>query len=94
MRIKFKYIDHNLLNWQGDCPDLHLNIFHPEYDNLFVAGMIEATGIGWQGRYDQAELISNYIFQKENNPDSSSFKDFEKERKQNDTDADYINRCR
>ncbi len=84
--IKFKYISHELLNWKGDCPDLHLNIFHPKFDNLFVAGMIEATGIGWQGRYNQAELISNYILQKEQTPHSSEFKKFEDERKANDTD--------
>ena len=26
--------------------------------NLFVLGMIEASGIGWQGRYEQAELVA------------------------------------
>lgn len=84
--IKFKYIDHKLLNWKGACPDLHLNCFHPEYDNLFVLGMIEATGIGWQGRYDQAELVATYIKQKDTNPNTEAFKAFEAERKENDTD--------
>ena len=43
------------------APELYLNIFHPEFDNLFVLGMIEATGIGWEGRYEQAKLMARYI---------------------------------
>ncbi len=84
--IKFSYINHELLNWKGACPDLHLNAFHPEYDNLFVLGMIEATGIGWQGRYDQCELIAKYIKQKDSSNPSSGFQKFEKERRANNTD--------
>ena len=84
--IKFKYIDHDLLNWREACPDLHLNIFHPDFDNLFVLGLIEATGIGWQGRFEQAELVCHYIHNKDHNSESSAFKKFEKERKENKTD--------
>lgn len=84
--IKFKYIDHKLLNWKGACPDLHLNVFHPEYNNLFVLGMVEATGIGWQGRYDQAELVATYIKQKDSGKTTPAFEKFEAERKANNTD--------
>jgi thioredoxin reductase len=84
--IKFSYIEHQLLNWQKNCPDLHLNIFHPEYDNLFVLGLIEATGIGWQGRYDQAELVSSYIAKKNEDAKSSEFQEFEQQRHENKTD--------
>ncbi len=84
--IKFKYIDHELLNWKGACPKLHMNVFHPKFDNLFVLGMIEATGIGWQGRYDQAEMVAKYIKQKDTNPNTETFKSFEAERKANNTD--------
>jgi cation diffusion facilitator CzcD-associated flavoprotein CzcO len=84
--IKFKYINHELLNWKGACPDLHLNAFHPKFDNLFVLGMIEATGIGWQGRYDQCELIANYIKQKDSKKPSLGFEKFDKERESNSTD--------
>jgi hypothetical protein len=34
---------------------------HPHRDDLFVLGMIEATGLGWQGRHEQAELVARYI---------------------------------
>ena len=45
----------------GTAPDLYLNIFTQEDPNLFVLGMIEASGIGWQGRYEQAELVAAYL---------------------------------
>lgn len=84
--IKFKYIDKELINWSKNCPDLHLNIFHPKYDNIQVLGLIEATGIGWQGRYDQADLVAEYIKKKDNNPESPAFKKFEAERQANNLD--------
>jgi hypothetical protein len=43
------------------APQLYLNIFPPRHDNLAVMGMIEASGIGWQGRYEQAELIARFF---------------------------------
>jgi len=49
------------LNWQGDAPHLFLNAMHPTRDDIFVLGMIEATGLGWQGRHEQAELVARYI---------------------------------
>jgi cation diffusion facilitator CzcD-associated flavoprotein CzcO len=84
--IKFPYIDKKYLNWNKACPDLHLNVFSPEYDNLFVLGMIEATGIGWQGRYDQAQLVANYIKCRDSEVKSADFMAFEAERKANNTD--------
>ena len=53
------------MNWTKATPDLYLKIFHPTIDNLFVVGMIEALGLGWQGRYEQAELVACYLKQKE-----------------------------
>jgi hypothetical protein len=38
-------------------------VFHPEHRNLFVMGMIEATGLGWEGRSEQAEMVALYIRQ-------------------------------
>ena len=84
--INFKYIDKGLLNWHADRPDLHLNVFHPEYDNLYIAGMIEATGIGWQGRMDQAEMIASYVDQKDKAVQSKNFEKFDQERIENNTD--------
>lgn len=60
-KLDFPFIDKQLLNWQDSSPQLFLNAFHPKYNNLFVMGMVEAAGLGWQGRADQAELVSLYL---------------------------------
>lgn len=73
-KLKYPFIDAKHLNWDKASPDLYLKIFHPNIDNLFVVGMIEALGIGWQGRYEQAELVAMYLKQKE--LQSSSFMKF------------------
>lgn len=61
--LHYPFIDRQHLNWQNAAPQLYLNAFHPEYDNLFVMGMVEATGLGWEGRNEQAELVATYISQ-------------------------------
>jgi cation diffusion facilitator CzcD-associated flavoprotein CzcO len=60
-KLHFPFIDKKLLNWQDMSPELYLNIFHPQDDNLFVLGMVEATGLGWEGRYEQARLMARFI---------------------------------
>ena len=60
-KLHYPFIDDRHLNWQGAAPHLYLNAFHPEYDNLFIAGLVEAAGLGWEGRNEQAELIARYI---------------------------------
>jgi cation diffusion facilitator CzcD-associated flavoprotein CzcO len=59
--LDYPMVDRAELNWSGLAPGLYLNIFPPAFDGLFVMGMIEASGIGWQGRYEQAELIAAYL---------------------------------
>ncbi|WP_069300281.1 flavin-containing monooxygenase [Neptunicoccus sediminis] len=60
-KLHYPFIDHALLNWRGSAPHLYLNAMHPERDDLFVLGMVEASGLGWQGRHEQAEMIARYI---------------------------------
>ncbi len=60
-RLNYPFIDPEHLNWRGNHPDLYLNIFTPRHRNLFVLGMVEATGLGWQGRYNQADLVAEFI---------------------------------
>ncbi|MEQ9695460.1 NAD(P)-binding domain-containing protein [Shimia sp. SDUM112013] len=60
-KLHYPFIAKDLLNWQGDAPHLYLNAFHPDRDDLFVLGMVEATGLGWQGRHEQAEMVARYI---------------------------------
>lgn len=60
-RLHYPFIADDLLNWQGDAPHLFLNSMHPDRDDLFVLGMVEASGLGWQGRHEQAEMVVRYI---------------------------------
>ena len=60
-KLDYPFIDDSLLNWTGDAPHLYLNCMHPERDDLFVLGMVEASGLGWQGRHEQAEMVVRYI---------------------------------
>ncbi|WP_425045170.1 flavin-containing monooxygenase [Primorskyibacter sp. S87] len=60
-RLHYPFIDQDLLNWQGDAPHLYLNAIHPGRDDLFILGMVEASGLGWQGRHEQAEMVARYI---------------------------------
>lgn len=64
-RLHYPFIDAAHLSWSGAAPDLYLNIFAPRHDDLFVLGMVEASGIGWQGRYEQAELVAAYLAARE-----------------------------
>lgn len=59
--LHYPFIRKELLNWEGMAPNLYLNIFSPQFDNLAVMGMIEASGIGWQGRYEQGELMAKFF---------------------------------
>jgi hypothetical protein len=39
--IRFPFIEARHLSWQDDKPQLYLHVFHPVYDTLFVAGLIQ-----------------------------------------------------
>ncbi|KRB36311.1 flavin-containing monooxygenase [Microbacterium sp. Root180] len=58
--LDYPFVAREALNWTGWSPKLYLNVFPPSFNGLYVMGMIEASGIGWQGRYEQAELIAAY----------------------------------
>ncbi|MCW2853351.1 MAG: monooxygenase [Nocardioides sp.] len=68
--LHYPFLDPALLRWRGrgSAPDLYLNIFTQADRDLFVLGMIEASGIGWQGRYEQAELVASYLRARRDDP--------------------------
>lgn len=78
-RLHYPFLDHTLLQWDGagsgGSPDLYLNIFArgSQARGLFVLGMIEASGIGWQGRYEQAEMVAGYLAAKDQGHDVTDF---------------------
>lgn len=60
-RLHYPFVDKELLNWQGYAPHLYLNALHPTRDDICVLGMVEAIGLGWQGRHEQAEMVVRYL---------------------------------
>ena len=60
-KLHYPFIDRELLNWKGAAPHLFLNCMHPGRDDIFLMGMVEASGLGWQGRHEQAEMVARYI---------------------------------
>ena len=59
--ISFPFIDEKYLNWVDGRPDFYLNCFHPEFDNLFIAGMIQPDSGQWGLTDYQAQLIARFI---------------------------------
>ncbi|MBW9121484.1 NAD(P)/FAD-dependent oxidoreductase [Microbacterium trichothecenolyticum] len=71
-KLDYPFVDRAALEWSGMAPRLFLNTFTPTFNGLYVMGMIEASGIGWQGRYEQAELIAAYLTALEHHPDRAA----------------------
>lgn len=70
-RITFPFMaDLAPLNWQAasGAPHLFMNIFPPDDNNLFVAGLLEGAGVGWAGRALQTDLIAAYLTARKRNP--------------------------
>jgi cation diffusion facilitator CzcD-associated flavoprotein CzcO len=91
-QLDYPFIDRAELNWpQGaDAPQLYLNVFHPLHDDLFMLGMIEASGLGWQGRAEQAELVALAIAQQQRNaPSAKRLRDIVLERAGQRLDGGY-----
>ncbi len=71
-KLSFPFIDRRLLNWEAAAPRLYMNVFHPDRDDLFLLGMIEAAGLGWQARMEQAELVALYLLARQRAPHTLS----------------------
>jgi hypothetical protein len=63
-KITFPFLENlSPLNWQPQhgAPRLYMNVFPPEDNGLFVAGLLEGAGVGWPGRALQSDLIAAYL---------------------------------
>ncbi len=69
--LDYPFLGPELLARRGPSPDLYLNIFSREARNLMVVGMVEASGLGWEGRYRQAELVAAYLAAQRNSPETA-----------------------
>ena len=70
--LDYPFVTREDLNWTGWSPKLFLNVFPPSFNGLYMMGMLEASGIGWQGRYEQAELIASYLAALADRPEAAS----------------------
>ncbi|RIK11872.1 MAG: monooxygenase, partial [Acidobacteria bacterium] len=72
--LHYPFLDRSLLAWpeRAGAPDLYLQIFSPAAEGLYVVGMVEAAGIGWQGRYEQAELVAAYLAARTRAPEAAA----------------------
>jgi cation diffusion facilitator CzcD-associated flavoprotein CzcO len=59
--ISIPFIDHALLFGPDNRPLFYLNVFHPELDDLFVVGLIQANGSIWRLADLQSQLIASYL---------------------------------
>ncbi|MGY1552259.1 flavin-containing monooxygenase [Microbacterium sp. A588] len=66
--LNYPFVDHEHLSWHGAAPRLFLNMFPASFNGLYMMGMIEASGIGWQGRFEQAELLAAFLAAAERDP--------------------------
>jgi len=66
-KLHYPFINTKHLNLKGNTPHLFLNIFPPGDEHLYFIGLLEAIGLGWQGRYEQGTLIAKTILAKNKN---------------------------
>jgi hypothetical protein len=59
--ISFPFFASGLVPIKSGVPQLYLNIFHPEYDNLFFTGLFDASTKTWELVERQAAVIGAYI---------------------------------
>ncbi|WP_233200398.1 flavin-containing monooxygenase [Blastopirellula marina] len=67
-KLSFPFIDMQELNPQEGTPRLFLHAFHPDRDDLFVAGMIQPNSGQWPLTELQAKIMARFIAAQQNNP--------------------------
>lgn len=68
-QTELPFIDRRHLNWTDDIPELHLHMFHPDYDNLFVIGLFQTSTGNWQIMDYQARAMAAFVYWMEHDPD-------------------------
>ncbi len=60
-KCSFPFIDRQHLNWRDGSPELFMNVFHPQRDDLFCLGLIQPDSGQW-GLVDyQAQLVTHFL---------------------------------
>ena len=60
-RISFPFIDNRHVLDDEQRPRLFLNAFHPQFDNLFVVGLLQPDSGAWGLADYQSQLIAQFI---------------------------------
>jgi cation diffusion facilitator CzcD-associated flavoprotein CzcO len=60
-QTELPFLDRRHLNWADGTPGLHLQMLHPDYDNLFLVGLFQTSTGNWQIMDYQSRLIARYI---------------------------------
>lgn len=74
-RITFPFLeDLAALDWQQamGAPRLFMNMFPSSDNGLYVAGLLEGAGVGWEGRALQARVIAAYLSARAARPDAAA----------------------
>ena len=67
-KIEFPFIDNDIINDAQGKLRLYQFAFHPDYDNLFAAGLVQANGSIWRLADYQGRVISRFIHAQEKDP--------------------------
>ena len=59
--ISIPFLDNGLIFGPDRQPLLYLNVFHPEFDDLFAVGLIQANGSIWRLADYQSQLVASYL---------------------------------
>lgn len=59
--ISLPFLDEALVFDKSGKPILFMNVFHPDYDDFFAVGLIQANGSIWRIADDQSRLIAAYL---------------------------------
>ena len=66
--VSIPFINPAHLNWGAAGPELYLHAFHPRYDDLFVAGLLQPNSGTFHLDDAQSELIAHFIHAQDHNP--------------------------
>ncbi|MEN9578023.1 MAG: hypothetical protein RJA70_1032 [Pseudomonadota bacterium] len=67
----FPFIDSQHLAWRDGRPHPYLFIFHPEYEDLFFAGLTDGTGGHFPTADYGTQLIARYIWSLDHDPSAA-----------------------
>jgi NADPH-dependent 2,4-dienoyl-CoA reductase/sulfur reductase-like enzyme len=60
-QISIPFIDNDLILGPDGRSILYLNVFHPEFDDLFAVGLVQANGSIWRLADAQSKLVASFL---------------------------------